>query len=37
MVGLDAIAKGLKLSGKLEGVHGDLAPQMWRNSEADRR
>ena len=30
MVGLDAAAKGLNLSGKTEGMHGGLAPVMWK-------
>lgn len=29
-VGLDAVAKGLGLAGKTEGMHGDLAPVYWR-------
>lgn len=28
-VGLDAIARGLKLQGKTDGMNGALAPQMW--------
>jgi hypothetical protein len=28
-VGLEAIAKGMGLSGKTEGMNGALAPQMW--------
>lgn len=30
MVGLDTAAKGMRLAGKTEGMHGDLAPAMWR-------
>ena len=29
MIGLDTAAKGMGLSGKLEGMHGDMAPPMW--------
>jgi len=32
MCGLNAAAKGMKLSGKTEGMHGDLAPAMWKES-----
>ena len=32
MCGLNAAAKGLKLEGKTEGMHGDLAPAMWKES-----
>jgi hypothetical protein len=35
-LGLNTVAHGLGLSGKTEGMHGDLAPQMWANSEEDR-
>lgn len=30
MIGLNAAAHGLGLAGKTEGMHGDLAPAMWR-------
>lgn len=30
MVGLDTAAKGMKLTGKTEGMHGALAPVMWK-------
>lgn len=30
MIGLNTAAKGLGVEGKTEGMHGDLAPQMWR-------
>lgn len=32
MCGLNAAARGMKLSGKTEGMHGDLAPAMWKES-----
>jgi hypothetical protein len=32
-VGLDAMAKGLGLSGKTEGMHGDLAPVYWAQGQ----
>ena len=32
MCGLNAAAIGLGLSGKTEGMHGDLAPAMWKES-----
>lgn len=32
-VGLDNVAKTMGLSGKPEGMHGDLAPVMWANGE----
>lgn len=35
-VGLDAVAKGCGLHGKTEGMHGDLAPIMWRNGECEK-
>ncbi|MCC6457835.1 MAG: ribonuclease H-like domain-containing protein [Caldilineaceae bacterium] len=35
-VGLDAIAKGMGLSGKTEGMNGALAPQMWHDGEYDK-
>ena len=31
--GLGAIAKGLGLAGKTEGMHGALAPEMWQRGE----
>lgn len=36
-LGLDAAAKGIGLTGKIEGMHGDLAPDMWAKSVEDRR
>lgn len=33
MIGLNAAAKGLKLSGKLEGMAGALAPVLWNSTE----
>jgi len=35
-LGLNTVAHGLGLQGKTEGMHGDLAPQMWANSLEDR-
>lgn len=32
-IGLDAIAKGMGLSGKTEGMSGSLAPVLWANGE----
>jgi hypothetical protein len=32
-VGLDAAAKAMSTQRKTEGVHGDLAPQMWRDKK----
>lgn len=29
MIGLEKCAKGLRVSGKTEGMHGDLAPLLW--------
>jgi len=37
MVGLNAVAKGLGLPGKTEGMHGDLAPIMWAKSLDERK
>lgn len=34
--GLNAVSQGMGLSGKTEGMHGDLAPVMWRMSTEDR-
>lgn len=34
-VGLDAVAKGLGLAGKLEGVSGAKAPELWQQGEYD--
>lgn len=34
-VGLDAIAKGLGLPGKMEGVSGEKAPILWQQGEYD--
>jgi hypothetical protein len=36
MCGLDAAAKGMGLSGKTEGMHGDLAPVMWKQGRQDQ-
>lgn len=36
-LGLDAVAKGLKLAGKTEGMHGDLAPKMWAEGIESRK
>lgn len=36
MIGLNKAAKGLKLPGKTEGMHGDLAPQMWKQGHDAR-
>jgi hypothetical protein len=32
-VGLDNAAKAMKTNRKTEGVHGDMAPQMWRDGK----
>lgn len=37
MLGLDKVAKSLGLAGKLEGMHGDLAPKMWAESLESRQ
>lgn len=34
-VGLEAICKGMGIKGKLEGVSGALAPQMWQEGRYD--
>lgn len=34
-VGLDAIAKGMNLQGKVEGMSGALAPQLWADGKYD--
>lgn len=34
-VGLDAICKGFGIEGKLEGINGALAPQMWSEGRYD--
>jgi hypothetical protein len=36
MCGLDAAAKGMGLSGKTEGMRGDLAPAMWKQGRKER-
>ena len=36
-LGLDTAAKGMGLPGKMEGMHGDLAPVMWRRGFAERQ
>uniref|UniRef100_A0A6H1ZC68 Putative RNase_H superfamily protein n=1 Tax=viral metagenome TaxID=1070528 RepID=A0A6H1ZC68_9ZZZZ len=33
MIGLDTAAKGMGLTGKLEGMHGDMAPPMWAGTD----
>ncbi len=35
-VGLEAIARGMGLQGKTEGMSGALAPQMWHDGQYDR-
>ncbi len=35
-VGINAVAKGSNLPEKIEGMHGDLAPIMWRNKEYEK-
>lgn len=35
-LGLDAACKGMGLPGKTEGMHGDLAPRMWREGAQER-
>lgn len=35
-LGLDVAAKGMGLSGKTEGMSGDLAPDLWQSSHEDR-
>lgn len=34
-VGLDAICKGMGIKGKIEGMSGSLAPQMWADGKYD--
>jgi len=34
MVGLDTAARGMGVAGKIEGMHGDLAPVMWKQGKA---
>ena len=36
MIGLETAAKGQDLQGKTEGMHGDLAPVMWKQGEDER-
>ncbi len=36
MCGLQAAALGMYLAGKTEGMHGDLAPAMWRQGRAEQ-
>lgn len=36
MVGLDTAAKGMNLAGKTEGMHGDLAPVMWKEGKIEK-
>ena len=36
MLSLDAAAKGMGIRGKLEGMSGQLAPEMWERGEYDR-
>ena len=35
-IGLDAIAKGCRLPGKIEGMNGALAPELWQAGEYQR-
>ncbi len=35
-VGLDTVAKTMKVEGKTEGMTGALAPQMWRDGEFEK-
>ena len=35
-VGLDAVAKTMGVEGKIEGMTGALAPQMWRDGEYEK-
>lgn len=35
-LGLDAAARGMGLAGKIEGVNGALAPQLWAQGEYDK-
>jgi len=35
-VGISAVAEGCGIPGKVEGMHGDIAPLMWRNMEYER-
>lgn len=35
-VGLDAVARGMGLQGKTEGMDGALAPQLWHDGEYDK-
>jgi hypothetical protein len=35
-VGLDAVARGLGLGGKTEGMDGALAPRLWQAGEYDK-
>lgn len=34
MIGLDTAAKGMNVKGKTEGMHGALAPAMWKQGRA---
>jgi hypothetical protein len=36
MVGMQAVALGLGCKGKLDGMHGDLAPKLWAQSPEDQ-
>lgn len=36
-ISLQSAADGLKVAGKTEGMHGDLAPDMWKFSPEDQR
>lgn len=36
-VGLNAVAQGIGLQGKTEGMHGSLAPVMWQSSLEERK
>lgn len=37
MAGMQAVAKGLGLPGKLDGMHGDLAPILWAKTAEDQQ
>lgn len=35
-IGLDKMSKSIGLSGKTEGMHGDLAPELWQKGEYEK-
>jgi hypothetical protein len=37
MIGMQAAAVGMGCRGKLDGMHGDLAPQLWARSVEDQK